>query len=85
MQKQQATSDNSDGHDENDDEGDDDEDEDEDGMPEAIAWGLEVEPIERRGSSSRRGWVWEAGVTTDPLEYPTAAVRRGVVRFHEKV
>lgn len=59
------------------------EDDDDDEMPEAVAWGLEVSPVDTR--KSRRGWVWEAGVTTDPLEYPTAAVRRGVVRFHEQV
>lgn len=65
--------------------GGDHDDGDDDEMPEAIACDLEVSPIEMRRSSRRRWWVWEAGVTTDPLDYPTAAVRRGVVRFHEQV
>lgn len=29
--------------------------------------------------------AWEAGVATDPLQYPTPAVRRSVAQFHEKV
>ena len=66
--------------------GDHDENSDDDAMPEEIAWNLEDAPAEsslRRRRRRRR--VWEAGVTTEPLEYPTAAVRRGVVKFHEQV
>lgn len=29
--------------------------------------------------------AWEAGAATDPLQYPTPAVRRSVAKFHQKV
>lgn len=29
--------------------------------------------------------AWESGIATDPLQYPTPAVRRSVAQFHEKV